>query len=229
MKLKGLLAFCSVAFILIMAFQAEAQELSHIPAAFVDIGYGARPMGMDGAFVALADNANAVLWNPAGLTRLTHIEVTFMYAKQMGLVSYYYSALAGRLWKNHAHGEALIYSGDQFLSEITALLSYAYSCQDLLIPPWNNFRFGINLKVRLASFGKDPAGGPQRQTGDALGYGLDLGAQWEIPGYLHTGILLRDAYSSLKWNNTYRNVSYYENVPQAWPFALPPTSPWQWT
>ena len=29
-----------------------AQELSHLPGAFVDIGFGARALGMGGAFVA---------------------------------------------------------------------------------------------------------------------------------------------------------------------------------
>ncbi len=29
--------------------------------------YGARPMGMGGAFTAVADDANAPYWNPAGL------------------------------------------------------------------------------------------------------------------------------------------------------------------
>ena len=38
-------------------------------AAFVDVGLGARPVGLGRAFVALADDANAMLYNPgASLT-----------------------------------------------------------------------------------------------------------------------------------------------------------------
>jgi hypothetical protein len=40
---------------------------------------GARPMGMGGAFVGLADDANAVYWNPAGLPRLQRQEFTGSY------------------------------------------------------------------------------------------------------------------------------------------------------
>ena len=61
-----------------------------IPAAFVDVGYGARPMGMGGAFTALANDAHAVLWNPAGLIRLKHTNATFMWTKQFNLIPYYF-------------------------------------------------------------------------------------------------------------------------------------------
>jgi long-subunit fatty acid transport protein len=34
---------------------------------FMKIGIGARPIGMGGAYTAVADDANALFWNPAGL------------------------------------------------------------------------------------------------------------------------------------------------------------------
>src|SRR5438046_2207540 len=37
---------------------------------FLKIGVGARAEGMGGAFVAVADDASAVFWNPAGIARL---------------------------------------------------------------------------------------------------------------------------------------------------------------
>jgi hypothetical protein len=40
---------------------------------------GARPQGMGGAFVALSDDANAVFWNPAGLSLINRGEATFMH------------------------------------------------------------------------------------------------------------------------------------------------------
>jgi len=39
---------------------------------------GARPYGMGLAFVAVADDANATYWNPAGLLQLERREITFM-------------------------------------------------------------------------------------------------------------------------------------------------------
>jgi long-subunit fatty acid transport protein len=42
------------------------------------IGSGARAMGMGGAFVAVADDATAASWNPAGLSLLVRPEVSFV-------------------------------------------------------------------------------------------------------------------------------------------------------
>ena len=43
--------------------------------AFPDLGAGARPMGMGGAYIGLANDANAPVWNLAGLTQLTQPEL----------------------------------------------------------------------------------------------------------------------------------------------------------
>lgn len=40
------------------------------------IGAGARPLGMGGAFAGLADDSSAVYWNPAGLTRVEHVDLS---------------------------------------------------------------------------------------------------------------------------------------------------------
>jgi len=41
------------------------------------VGSGARAVGMGGAFIAVADDATAASWNPAGLTQLKKPEVSF--------------------------------------------------------------------------------------------------------------------------------------------------------
>ncbi len=44
----------------------------------VDLQLGTRPQGMGGAFVAVANDANAAYWNPAGLSQINRGEVTLM-------------------------------------------------------------------------------------------------------------------------------------------------------
>lgn len=51
------------------------------PAAFLDIGVGARALGMGGAFVAVSDDAYASYWNPAGLGRIKNIQSSLMLQK----------------------------------------------------------------------------------------------------------------------------------------------------
>ncbi|MDP3541143.1 MAG: PorV/PorQ family protein [Elusimicrobiota bacterium] len=48
---------------------------------FLDIGVGARALGMGGAYTALADDAHSVYWNPAGLARLEKREVSVSHSE----------------------------------------------------------------------------------------------------------------------------------------------------
>ncbi len=46
-------------------------------ASFLEVGIGARSMGMGGAYVAIAEGATAMYWNPAGLGRSTVASAVF--------------------------------------------------------------------------------------------------------------------------------------------------------
>ncbi|MBI4553661.1 MAG: hypothetical protein HY710_15460 [Candidatus Latescibacteria bacterium] len=54
-------------------------------AAFEFIPMGARPTGLAGAFVAVADDANSPVMNPAGMSQLGHPELTSFYTVLYGL------------------------------------------------------------------------------------------------------------------------------------------------
>jgi hypothetical protein len=69
LKLAGLLLLAAQA-----SWAAET-------ASFLDIGVGARGLGMGGAYTALADDANAIYWNPAGLAQLDKREFTASHAE----------------------------------------------------------------------------------------------------------------------------------------------------
>ena len=51
-----------------------------VESAFIDNKVGTRPLGMGGAFVALADEPCAAMWNPAGLAQLKQTEIVATYA-----------------------------------------------------------------------------------------------------------------------------------------------------
>ena len=46
---------------------------------FLRIGEGARPVAMGEAFTTMVDDVNSIYWNPAGLGRITHQEITASY------------------------------------------------------------------------------------------------------------------------------------------------------
>lgn len=63
------------------------QQLSS-GADFLTIDSGARSEGMGGAFTAVADDVNALTWNPAGLALLQHPEVGYLHMLYIGDLSY---------------------------------------------------------------------------------------------------------------------------------------------
>lgn len=49
-------------------------------AAFLKLGQGARANGMGESFVAVADDINALYWNPAGIAQIKETQAAFMYS-----------------------------------------------------------------------------------------------------------------------------------------------------
>jgi len=56
------------------------QASEEAPGAFAQTISGARPIGLNGAYIAIADDANAIWWNPAGMSQLKKTLFTSMYA-----------------------------------------------------------------------------------------------------------------------------------------------------
>jgi long-subunit fatty acid transport protein len=67
-------------------------------AQFLELGVSARAVAMGEAFVALADDASAVYYNPAGLTQLYDREVLFTHLDYPAEISYEFVALAYPLY-----------------------------------------------------------------------------------------------------------------------------------
>jgi len=61
MKLHRILICCAVTWLMSVSVSPLA----------ADLGVGPRAIGMGGAFTAIADDANATYWNPAGLAKIT--------------------------------------------------------------------------------------------------------------------------------------------------------------
>jgi len=51
-------------------FISDVSKVGTTAAPFLSIEVGSRAIGMGGAFVALANDASALYWNPAGLARM---------------------------------------------------------------------------------------------------------------------------------------------------------------
>jgi hypothetical protein len=78
----------SIAFILCLVL-ISTSDATKLAGEFLATGFGARALGMGGAFVSIADDASAVYWNPAGLIQLEQSQILFMHSERFGnLVDY---------------------------------------------------------------------------------------------------------------------------------------------
>src|SRR5436309_7220574 len=63
---------------------APAAHATKYAGEFLKVPVGARAVGMGGAFTAVADDATAPWWNPAGMIYLPYREVIPQHAEQFG-------------------------------------------------------------------------------------------------------------------------------------------------
>jgi hypothetical protein len=134
---------------------------------------GARPIGMGGAFVAIADNAWAIVFNPAGLTQLRGDEIAAFYSPQpFGMTELSLASFA--LVHPTSYGEvglSVNRFGFDLYREMSGILSYANSYRDV-------FSFGINLTYNSLAI---------ENYGSALAIGVDIGVLATITGGLRWG------------------------------------------
>ena len=88
MRLKSTALALVLLFALAAGATASAAEDPVGTAAMLDIGLGTRALGMGGAHIAVADDAAAVYYNPAGLAFIDGRHITSLYTNQFGAASY---------------------------------------------------------------------------------------------------------------------------------------------
>jgi hypothetical protein len=190
---------------------------------FLAIGVGARPLGLGGAYVALAGDVSAGYWNPAGLARIDYPELMLMHAEHFGsLVNHDYGAVAFPMGTSTSLGISLIrlgvddipdtrnagvdaggsvtYDPNQFSRIDPSRVTYFSSADwalyfTLARRHSDNLTYGANLKLI------------RRELGDnnATGVGFDLGIQYSPVERLLLGANLQDVTTTLVAWNTGRN------------------------
>ena len=158
------------------------------PAAFTDVGLGARPVGLGRAFVALADDANAALYNPAGLAGLESTQLTSMYARLYPGIDddklhIGYLGVARPVSRIGTFGLGVTNLWADLYGENVFTLSYGRPINDRI-------SLGANLKLmRWSAEGYTDAETGQSESGLSWsGLGVDLGALY----HLRTGLLGAD-------------------------------------
>jgi hypothetical protein len=186
---------------------------------FLAIGVGARSLAMGGASVALASDATAGFWNPAGLARIDYPQIVLMHNEQFGsLLNHDYGAVALPVGPSTSLGLSIIRLGiddiaDTRLAGLDASGNLTYDLSQLSrIDPnrvtyfnaadWAffftyarqtspSFSYGANLKVLRRSL----------DSHSATGIGIDVGAWYNPIDGLFLGANLQDITTTfLAWD-----------------------------
>jgi hypothetical protein len=219
MRIGGL----ALALLLIAGTAAGQTGVAKYAGEFLAIGVGARPLGMGGAYAALAADVTAGYWNPAGLAQIDYPQAALMHAEQFGsLLNYDYGAVAFPFGPSASLGLSVLRLGvDDIPDTRNAGLDAAgnYTADPNLftrVDPskvtyfnaadWAflftyarrhdaDLSYGGNLKII------------RRDLGDfgAWGVGVDVGVWYRAAEFLTVGANLQDALTTLLAWDTGRN------------------------
>lgn len=173
---------------------------------FLQIGVGARSLGMGNALVAGVDDVTSVYWNPAGLTRVKNkIDVGLMHSEYFaGIAKYDYVGLAHKIDEKSGMGFAAIRFGVDDIPNTTQLIDNEGNIDYDRISFFTAADYGF-----LFSYGRELAvdglsvGGTvkivHRRAGDfarSWGFGIDAGMQYNINDKWYFGAMARDVTST---------------------------------
>jgi hypothetical protein len=162
-------------------YNQDVTNVATTAASFLQIGVGSRAIGMGGAFVATANDASAMYWNPAGLGRLSRAEIVFIHTRWIADITYDYAGfiipiagvgtIGGNLTMlNMAEMKVrteFLQEGTGELFDATDLaigLSYGLNLTD-------RFSLGFNFKYILQRIWKE----------EASGFAVDIGTIYDTP------------------------------------------------
>ena len=176
--------FWLAALVLIFTSKALAQR--------EQVFVGARPLGLGETFVAIANDGNAIYWNPAGLSYLQREEFNSMYANLYGLgIKNSYISYARPLFSRLAFGlDWMRYGFDD--GELTFARNQIALSSGLAI----NESFAVGANVKYLNTEAKLEGSSE---GNAGGWGFDAGALYrrafekrKFLRELRAGLMLHD-------------------------------------
>ena len=198
---RGLL-LAGAAAVLALPAAAQSTKTPKYSNEFLNLGVGARALGMGKVQVSLADDATAGYWNPAGLANQTRkYDAVLMHSELFsGVVKNDYAAFSMPLDEKSAIGVSLLrlgvdniadtrnlvneygyidYSKIEYFSvaDYALLLSYARKIDQV-----EGLSVGANGKIIYRNIGKFAHG---------YGFGIDAGVQYNRKGW-NLGLMARD-------------------------------------
>ena len=182
---------CSIAICFpLMAWSQEFAKVGTSGAQFLRIGIGARAVAMSEAYVAVANDASAIFWNPAGLVLVEKNDVLLSHTEWVADIGFQAAGFAKTLEGIGTVGLSFAYLGSGDMNVTTVAqpqgTGETFNYSDLMLgvsyARWltDKFAIGGNVKYVREDFGVD---NPITGEGIATGvWGVDIGTLY-FTGY----------------------------------------------
>ncbi|PIV56245.1 hypothetical protein COY52_09405 [Candidatus Desantisbacteria bacterium CG_4_10_14_0_8_um_filter_48_22] len=146
-------------------------------ATFLKLGVGSRPVAMGEAFVAAADDINALYWNPSGLSMAEGKQVIFAHTEWFQAIRYEYLAYCQPAFGGTiGTGITYLYITDIERRDIAGALLGSVPANDLAIV----VSYAKMLSERLNLGGTVKIINQQLDDKSAFGIAADLGMQYKL-------------------------------------------------
>ena len=146
-------------------------------ATFLKLGVGSRPVAMGEAFVAAADDINALYWNPSGLSMAEGKQVIFAHTEWFQAIRYEYLAYCQPAFGGTiGAGITYLYITDIERRDIAGILLGSVPANDLAIA----VAYAKTLSERLNLGATVKIINQQLDDKSALGIAADLGLQYKL-------------------------------------------------
>ncbi len=174
--------------------------------AFAPIEYGARALGMGGAYSAVANDAVGIMYNPAGLGYMTKRHLSAQYAQLFNIDNLHNSFVAyaqpdkgfGAAGLALTNTSATFEASDENSEDkayTETMISYTFARRVGRVTS-----IGLTLKGLIIRSDFDYGVGANERTGNAGGGGFDVGVIFRPFADVAFGFSMRDAYTKLNWD-----------------------------
>ncbi|HBC47331.1 MAG TPA: hypothetical protein DEO84_02675 [candidate division Zixibacteria bacterium] len=183
----------------LIAVNAYSDEDAGLGGQFLRNGIGARPLGMGGAYTAIAEGPEATYYNPAGLgfnlrlgislsyksmsldRHLSHAAISFPIRNEAAMAASWVNAGVGNVT---GHGASQQLAGKIDNNQNAFAVSFAKAIN-------NTFAFGGTLRYLQEKF----------DNLDAFAIGVDLGAKARIKKVILVGLTAQNLGSTMRWDS----------------------------
>jgi hypothetical protein len=214
-----------LSFVLIFFGVVASAQLRKYSNEFLNIGVGARALGMSNANVASVEGVTAGYWNPAGLLKQkSDLEVALMHAEYFaGIAKYDYVGISKRIDSNSVAGISIVRFGVDNIPNTLDLVDANGNIDYNRISSFNAVDFAAILSYarQLPSLKGVDVGGSfkiiRRKLGDfggAWGFGVDAGAKYTYKNW-KLGAMARDltgTFNAWSYNISDKDIATFQQT-----------------